>query len=199
MTDGQDPFQTPKPIASVFASAQSFRGRVILIEPTNLELDVPGRDEPTKKADRLTATVTTLDGRGPVQVYSNREATGVTLAGPVHKGVWFSQDRIRDGVLGQGNRHITPGTRIIAVLDTYKPGKGAGPGNPWGLVAPTDAQRALAAQLYAQLQIGGAQAPAPQAAPAQEPAVAPQQAMPAFDPNAASPTDNPFSKGEPPF
>lgn len=191
MTAGQDPFQTPKPIVSTFASAQSFRGRVVLIEPTDLELDVPNKDEPSKKADRLTATVTTLDGLGPVAVYSHKEATGVMLPGPVHKGVWFSQDRIREGVIGQGNRQFQPGTKIIAVIDTYKPGKGAGPGNPWGLNAPTDAQRVLAAQLYAQIQIGGAQAPAPQAAPAAE-AVAPQKQMPSFDPGAGIPDEPPF-------
>lgn len=165
---GQDPFARPKPISSAFASAQSFRGRLVLIEPTSIELDVPGLDDPTKRTDRLTATVTTVDGQGPVQAYSRKEATGKWLEGPEHRGVWFSQDRIRDGVIGEGNRHITPGTRILARIETYKPGKGAGVGNPWGLIDPTDEDVKTATAFLASRTIGQATAPAAVSAPAED-------------------------------
>jgi hypothetical protein len=151
-------FQDPSAIPSEFASADSFRGRLILIEPVQFERDVPNPIEPGKFADRITANVTTVDGKGAVQQYSNKQPTGTTLAGPVHKGVWFSQDRIVKAVCP--GRQLREGTRVLAVLETYKPGKSAGAGNPWGLTAATQEQKAQAAKFLAELAINGASAPA---------------------------------------
>lgn len=154
----QDPFADPTPIASEFASAESFRGRLVLIEPTKLELDIPNTLNPGSTQDRVTAKVTTLDGKGPVQIYSNKAPTGNYLEGPEHEGVWFSQDRIVRGLFPR--RMFQPGVRVLARLETYKPGKGAGPGNPWGLVAATPAEKKQAAEFLANLTINGSSAPA---------------------------------------
>lgn len=154
----QDPFADPTPIASEFASAESFRGRLVLIEPTKLELDIPNALNPGSTQDRVTAKVTTLDGKGPVQIYSNKAPTGNYLEGPEHEGVWFSQDRIVRGLFPR--RMFQPGVRVLARLETYKPGKGAGPGNPWGLVSATPAEKKQAAEFLANLTINGSSAPA---------------------------------------
>lgn len=153
-----DPFSDPAPIASEFASADSFRGRMVLIEPTGYELDVPNQHSPGQVSDRLTATVTVVDGKGPVQVFDNRVPTGKMLDGPAHKGVWFSQKRIVEGVCP--GRQIQPGTKMLARLETYKPGKAAGLGNPWGLVKLTADEKAAAVKFLAELTINGASTPA---------------------------------------
>lgn len=144
-----DPFADPAPIASEFASADSFRGRLVMIEPTQLELDVPNAQQPGKVNDRLTATVTTLDGQGRVQIFAQKVPTGKYLDGPSHKGVWFSQDRIVKAVLP--DRVLRPGVRILGRLETFKPGKPAGLGNPWGLTAATPQEKAQAAAILASL------------------------------------------------
>lgn len=144
-----DPFADPAPIASEFASADSFRGRLVMIEPTQLELDVPNAQQPGKVNDRLTATVTTLDGQGRVQIFAQKVPTGKYLEGPSHKGVWFSQDRIVKAILP--DRVLRPGIRILGRLETFKQGKPAGLGNPWGIVAATPQEKAQAAQILASL------------------------------------------------
>jgi len=154
-----DPFAAPAAIASEFASADSFRGRLVLITPTGFELDVPNQQDPGKKADRLTATVTTVDGQGPVQVYAQKVPTGKFLEGPEHKGVWFSQDRIVRGVVGD-TRSIAGRGPVLARIETFKPGKVAGLGNPWGLVDPTEADKQLARDFLANRLVAGASAPA---------------------------------------
>lgn len=158
MATPTDPFADPAPIASTFASADSFRGRLVLIEPTKLELDIPNQLTPGSFQDRVTATVTTVDGQGKVQVFSNKAPTGNWLEGPKHEGVWFSQDRIVRGIFP--DRQFRPGVRVLARLETYKPGRGAGPGNPWGLVAATAEEKQQAVQFLASFAINGAQAPA---------------------------------------
>ena len=153
-----DPFSDPAPIASEFASADSFRGRLVMIEPTRIELDVPNQQNPGQTADRVTATVTTVDGLGPVQMFDNKAPTGKFLEGPTHKGVWFSQDRIVKALVP--SRVLQPGVRVLARMETYKPGKSAGLGNPCGLVKATDAEKAQAVQFLANLTVQGASAPA---------------------------------------
>lgn len=158
MANPTDPFADPADIVSEFASADSFRGRLVLIEPTRLELDVPNKTEAGKFADRVTANVTTVDGLGPVQIFSYKAPTGVWLDGPVHEGVWFSQDRVVKALTPR--RTFTPGLRIIARMETYKPGKPAGPGNPWGLIKATPEEKQAAAKFLAELTVNGASAPA---------------------------------------
>lgn len=126
------------PIPSEFASADSFRGRVVLIEVTGYEVDVPFKGDERKFTDRVTAKVTTVDGKGRVQIFSQKVPTGTYLEGPEHEGVWFSQDRIRKVIAPEGGRSV--GKRTLAVIETYKPGKIAGQGNPWGLLDPTPEQ-----------------------------------------------------------
>lgn len=170
----EDPFATPAPISSTFASAQSFKGRLVLIQPTKYEMDVPNYQDPSKSADRVTATVTTVDGQGPVQIFSNRTASGKFLEGPEHKGVWFGQERIVQQVAP--DRTFKPGSMVLARIDTRYPDKGAGVGNPWGLLDPTEQDKQLARDFLANRIVG--QAAAPAAAPADE---------------------NPFGKTEAPF
>lgn len=163
MTDYEDPFADPTPIASEFASADSFRGRLILIEPTKLELDVPNLLNPGTFQDRVTANITTVDGKGKVQIFSNKAPTGNWLEGPKHEGVWFSQDRIVRGVFP--TRVFVSGKRVLARLETFKPGKGAGPGNPWGLVPATAEEKQQAVKFLASYTISGASAPAEEEPP----------------------------------
>lgn len=192
-----DPFADPTPIASDFASADSFRGRLVLIEPTKLELDIPNQQDPSKSADRMTAKVTVVDGQGPVQIFSQKAPTGKFLEGPEHAGVWFSQDRIVKAVLPE--RYYVPGRMVLARLETFKPGKGAGLGNPWGLLPATDADKQIARNFLANRTVGGAAAPTQQVAPG------PVSAAEQFNPQAApAMPPNPFAApqkapGEPPF
>ena len=151
-----DLFATPAPIPSEFASADSFRGRLVLIQPTGLELDVPNVRQPGKFSDRLTATVTTVDGLGKVQIFSEKAPTGQYLDGPEHKGVWFSQERIVKAVVPE--RVVRPGTMVLARLETFKPGKSAGLGNPWGLINPTEADKQMARDFLAGRIVAGATA-----------------------------------------
>lgn len=158
-----DPFADPAPIASEFASADSLRGRLVLIEPTKLELDIPNQLSPGTFQDRVTANVTTVDGLGKVQIFSNKAPTGNWLEGPKHDGIRFSQERVVKGLFP--NRVFVPGKRVLARLETYKPGRGAGPGNPWGLVPATDAEKDQAIKFLASFTISGASAPAEEQPP----------------------------------
>lgn len=170
-----DPFADPAPIASEFASADSFRGRLVMFEVTKLELDVPNDLNKGQVQDRATVTVTVLDGSeqtSPVQVYSQKVPTGKFLTGAVHKGVWFSQERVVKALCP--DRVMIPGRKVLGVLDTYKPGQVQGPGNPWGITAATAEQKQAAITRLQVVQIQGADTPTAQPAPA-----APQAAQPA--------------------
>lgn len=159
-----DPFEDPTPPAVVFASADSFRGRLVMIEPTKVERDIPKvSSQPSgPKGDRITANVTVLDGKGDVQAYKNKVPTGQTLPGPVYRKVWFNQDQIASGLQTvQGQLR----GRVLAVLDTYKPGQPAGQGNPWTLIPATAEQKSAAvkelARIKAEEELGAASSSAP--------------------------------------
>lgn len=142
-----DPWNTPAPIPSEFASADSFRGRLVLIEVTAFDVSLPVFNQPGKFADRVTATVTTVDDKGKVQIFTQKAPTGNFLEGPDHVGVWFGQDRIVRAVApdGAGSLH----RKTLGVIETYKPGVPAGLGNPWGLVDPTEEQKQTARDFLA--------------------------------------------------
>jgi len=142
-----DPWNAPATIASEFASADSFRGRLVLIRVTEFEEKVPNPLQPGKFADRVTATVSTVDGKGPVQIFSQKASTGKYLNGPDHEGVWFSQDRIVRAIAPQGVSSM--GRLTLGVIETYKPGQPAGLGNPWGVVQPTEDQKQTARDFLA--------------------------------------------------
>lgn len=150
-----DPFADPIDIPSTHPSAASFRGRHILIEPTRLELDLPKKNG--KLEDRITATVTVLDGKGDVELCPQQVPSGIKVPGPVYPGVWFSQERIVKGIFP--NRAFVPGKRVLARLETYKPGP-AKEGNPWGMEPLTAEQKSAAIQILNEITIGGASAPA---------------------------------------
>lgn len=145
----QDPFEDPTPRVSAFASADSFRGRLILIEPTEVERNIPKQASAPNgpKGDRVTANVTTVDGLGPVQIFSLRAPTGSFLDGPMHRKVWFNQDQISAGLQtpdGQLRK------RVLCRINTLKPGTAAGQGNPWVLTATTPEEKAMAAKFLAE-------------------------------------------------
>lgn len=148
MTD-IDPFEDPTPRTSEFASADSFRGRLILIEPTKVERDIPKQATAPNgpKGDRVTANVTVVDGKGPVQIYSMRAPSGKFLDGPLHRGVWFNQDQLSAGLQ-------TPDgalrKRVLCRIDTLKPGTPAGQGNPWTMTVTTAEEKAQAAKFLAE-------------------------------------------------
>ena len=64
----EDPFEDPTPRVSAFASADSFRGRLVMVEPIKVDRDIPKTStEPNgPRGDRVTANVTVVDGQGPV-------------------------------------------------------------------------------------------------------------------------------------
>ena len=154
-----DPFNAPAPIASEFASADSFRGRLVLIEVTGYEDRVPVFNQPGQFKPRVTTKVTTVDGKGKVQIFLQKAPTGKFLDGPEHPGVWFGQDRIVPAVAPDGEKSI--GRLTLAVIETYKPGKSAGLGNPWGLVNPTEEQMQTARDFLANKTVAAATSSAP--------------------------------------
>lgn len=128
-----DPFSAPSPIQSNFASVQSFRGRLVLIEPTKVEM-VPNQETGALQ-ERITATISVLDGSGPVSVFSYGEDTGRKLEGSTFKGVWIGQEiligQLKDPKTGQ----LMPMT--LGRFETKTPGLKAKKGNPWGILPPT--------------------------------------------------------------
>lgn len=162
-----DPFATPTPVASKFASVQSFYGRLVLIEPTKLENDVPkSSSNPTgPRGDRVTATITTVDGQGAVEIFANRSGTGQYLEGPEHRGVWINQDRLVPALLTPDGKQLLP--MVLARVSTFLGGQ-ARQGNPYSFEAPTEEDKQLARDFLAGRRLAGASAPsqpAPQAAP----------------------------------
>lgn len=155
----EDPFSNPTPRVSAFASADSFRGRLIMIEPTLVERDLPKTaTQPNgPKGDRVTADVTTLDGLGPVQIYSNRVPSGRYLDGPLHRKVWFNQDQLSAGLQTPDGKSLL--SKVLCRIDTLRPGTPAGQGNPWVMTPATDEEKQQAIAELARLSIEGASAP----------------------------------------
>lgn len=145
-----DPFEDPTPRVSAFASADSFRGRLILIEPTQVERDIPKQANVPNgpKGDRVTANVTTVDGDGPVQTYSQRVPSGKFLDGPVHRKVWFNQDQLAAGLQTLDGELRK---RVLCRIDTLKPGTPAGQGNPWVMTAATAEDKKAASAFLASM------------------------------------------------
>lgn len=156
----QDPFADPIDIPSEHPNAASFRSRHILIEPTRLELDLVKQNGELQ--DKITATVTVVDGKGDVQLCPQQVPSGILVPGPVYKGVWFSQERIVKGLFP--DRVFVPGKRVLARLETYKPGP-AKQGNPWGMHPLTPEEKSAAIQVLNAITIGGASAPAEEQSP----------------------------------
>lgn len=156
-----DPFADPTPRASEFASADSFRDRLVLLEPTRVERDIPKQaskpDGP--KGDRVTAVVTVVDGLGSVQVFSNRMATGKFLEGDVHRGVWFNQDQLAAGLQTPDGKSLLP--MVLCRIDTLKPGTMQGQGNPWVMNAVSDEDKQTARDYLANRTVAQASTPAP--------------------------------------
>jgi hypothetical protein len=175
-----DPFADPTPRTSDFASADSFRGRLILIEPVKVERDVPktAGNPNGPKGDRVTATVTVVDGQGPVQTFHKFQATGKWLSGDVHHGVWFGQDQLAAGLQTEDGKSLLP--MVLCRIDTLKPGTQAGQGNPWVMNAVGEEEKQIARNYLANRMVNGASAPTvaaqPAPAPAPQPYGYPQQA-----------------------
>jgi hypothetical protein len=154
----EDPFADPTPRVSAFASADSFRGRLIIIEPTKLEHDVPkSRSADAARGDRITATVSVVDGKGPVQIYSQRVPTGRFLDSDAHRGVWFNQEQLVTGLMTEDGKSLKP--MVLCRIDTLKPGTPAGEGNPWTMSAVSDAEKQIARDYLAGRKIAQASAP----------------------------------------
>lgn len=155
MSDEFDPFEDPTPRVSKFASADSFRDRLVMIEPTGVERNVPKMaSEPNgAKGDKVTANVTIMDGKGPVQAFSEGEPTGIVLEGPMYRGVWFNQDQIADALQTPDRQ---PRKRVLCRLNTLKGEGRAKRGNPWIVIPATAEEKAAAAKLLADGIVGAA-------------------------------------------
>lgn len=158
MTTPHDPFQTATPRASAFASADSLRGRLVLIRPTKIERDIPKQAHVPNgpKGDRVTANVTVVDGLGPVQVFAKRQPTDRWLDGPEHRGVWFNQDQLAAGLQDVRGNLLE---LVLARIDTLQPGTPAGQGNPWVFQDPSEEDKDVARKFLASQMVGGAAAP----------------------------------------
>lgn len=154
----QDPFAAPSPVASKFASVQSFYGRLVIIEPRKIEYDVPKSSaNPTgPKGDRVTADVTTVDGQGAVEIFTNRVATGQYLEGPEHRGVWINQDRLVPALMTPDGKSLLP--MVLARVSTFRGGPAA-QGNPYSFDEPTEEDKQMARDFLAGRKIGAAAAP----------------------------------------
>lgn len=195
-----DPFAAPAPIPSEFPTVASFRGRLVLIQPQKIESVPNNLGAPGAMQDRVTATVSVVDGQGPVPVFKNNAHTGQWLEGPSWSGVWLQAEVISKQLAPNGQ--ITQGSMVLARIDTRTPGEIPRKGNPWGLIDPTEADKQLARDFLANRLVASASAPAP--APQAAPPAAPQpvyQAQPQFQapatpsgPVAAPPVgENPFA------
>ena len=166
-----DPFAAPAPIPSEFPTVASFRGRLVLIQPQKIESVPNNLGAPGAMQDRVTASVSVVDGAGPVPVFKNNVHTGQWLEGPSWSGVWFQSEIIAKQLAPNGQ--VTPGSMVLARVDTRTPGEIPRKGNPWGLIDPTEADKQLARDFLANRLVSSATAPAP--APAQPaPVAAPQ-------------------------
>lgn len=162
----QDPFSKPTPRVSAFPSADSFRGRLILVEPLSVEFDVPKqKSQPNgAKGNKVTADVTTVDGLGPVQLFANYSGTGRWVEGPMHRKVWFDQTQIVDGLLQEDGRTLHK--MVLMRVDTLNPGTRQGQGNPWTVTDPTEEDMQTARDFLAGRKVAQAAPPtAPPAAP----------------------------------
>lgn len=145
-----DPFaiEDMDEIVSDFASLDSFRGRLILITPT--DFDPLNKNDEGRLQPKYTATITTVDGKGRVQQYANKTAVeGAYLAGPRHEGVWLSQERVVKRLKTAWEKKSS----ILGVPQTYKPGRPAGKGNPWDINPATDAQKQSAREFLASMTV----------------------------------------------
>lgn len=143
-TEMLDPFASPAQISTEFPKAALFKGRLILLRPTKLERQLPNQLDPDKPQDRLTVDITSVDG--PIDGFEGRE----------FKGVWINWGR----VITQCEEALKTGGMVLARLDTYKPGERPGKGNPWGLIAATDAEKQTARDYLANRTVAAASAPA---------------------------------------
>lgn len=150
MSYDDDPFEDPTPHSSKNPNAYAFRGRLILVEPTGIERNVPKmNDEPNgAKGDKITANVTVLDGKGPIELHPHGDANGEMLDGPVFRKVWFTQDQIVEAL--QNVKGELRG-RVLLRIDTLKPGTKARKGNPWVITACTPEEKKQAAAALANL------------------------------------------------
>lgn len=158
-----DPFEAPTKVVSQFASIQSFQGRLVLISPTKLELQIPSAEDPSKLQDRITADVMTVDGKGKVEIFSRRVGTGQFLPGPEHRGIWIGQERLVQQLRQDGGRGALKGM-VLGTIDTWKGGP-AGRGNPWEIRPASEADKQMAREFLANRTVGAASDPLP--APAQ--------------------------------
>lgn len=180
-----DPWAAPAPIPTEFPTVASLRGRLVQIKPLRQDT-VPNNLNPGSTQERITADVTLMDGMGPVPGMKNGHPTGQMFAGPEFRGMWLQSEVI----VKQLADALATGGMVLARIDTRTPGTQPIKGNPWGLIEPTEQDRAIARQVYASLMVGQAQAPAPAPAPQQ---YAPQpvplhqapQAQPQYAPAAA--------------
>lgn len=177
----QNPFADPVQPPSTYPSQASLRGRLVLIMPIKIE-QVPSNLNPGQTQERITASVTVVDGLGPVPGIKNNQPTGQWLEGPDFAGVWLSGQRIVD----QLRSYINTGQSVLGVIETYKPGQVPMKGNPWGILTATDEQKSVATQFLAQRTMAAVAAPGQNVAPAPEQPQYAQQA-PAAAPSPLNP------------
>jgi hypothetical protein len=191
-TPTQDPFSTRTAVATTFASLASFRGRLVLVEPTLFEADVPGQ-EPGKFADRVTATITVIDGSEvdrPVELFPQGYPSGQYLPGNRFEGVWISQDRVVKNLRTDAMARGTLLPMVIGKFETFKPGAPAKKGNPWGMdYVVTEADKQIARDFLAKRYAEQAAAAVGGAAAAVAAAVVQE--------SAATPAKNPFTGAAP--
>lgn len=155
-TSDVDPFGAPAP-SGKFPAIGGLRNRLLLIKPSKLEIGIPSNfknpDGSPQLQDRLTATVTVLDGPN-VFTWVNKEQEQITMATDANEQPFVLPVEFQDmyisaaALIGQCKKYlpanIRPGEPSMALGRLTKlPPKG-GQSGAWKLEDPTDADKQAA-------------------------------------------------------
>lgn len=127
-----DAFDAPAEIVSKFPKVRDLKGHLILFTPTQFDQNVrsnfTNKDGSPQLQDRVTTDIVILDG--PVDGFEDTEFAAL----------WISNDRIVKRLAPS----VKTGRMVLGRVNTPDPKKAAGTGNPWDLIAPSEADKKVA-------------------------------------------------------
>lgn len=127
-----DPFENPADIVSNFPKVRDLKGHLVLFTPVKFEADVRSNftnmHGSPKLQDRITTDLVVLDG--PINGFDDTK----------FDALWISNDRIVKRLVPA----VKTGRMVLGRVNTPDPNKAPGVGNPWDLVAPSEADKQVA-------------------------------------------------------